>query len=81
MGAKKKARYQRFCLLILALGLSAISARTGSGYGLSDYERRGLYFCSTEGTLDAVADKDGFYMLIFLQPLTLSHIFRYNNAQ
>ena len=58
--------------LALALGLSAISARAGNDYNLSDYEGRGLYFCSTEGTLDAVADKDGFYMLIFLEvgPIT-----------
>ena len=56
-----------FCFLALVLGLSAISAWAGNGNKLSDYERRGLYFCSTEGTLDAVAKEDDFYTIIFLE--------------
>ena len=56
-----------FCFLALVLGLSAIPAWAGNGNKLSDYERRGLYFCSTEGTLDAVAKEDDFYTIIFLE--------------
>lgn len=45
--------------VLLALAVPA------AGGELSDYERRGLYFCSTEGTVDVVVKEGNFYMIIF----------------
>lgn len=47
--------------VLLALAVPAV------GGELSDYEKRGRYFCSTEGMVDAVAKEGDFYMIIFLE--------------
>lgn len=51
-------------LILAALLFWAVPAVGGE---LSDYEKRGVYFCSTEGTVDAVAKEGDFYMIIFLE--------------
>src|SRR3989338_4130477 len=66
--------FMKFFLFWLVVVFLAIPALAHSNeYNLSDYEQRGLYLCSTEGTVDVVAKRGDFYMIIFLDagPISL----------